>query len=387
MRDARPTGAMSRRAALAVLAGAAATVAGCASGPRSGPLASNFASEGGEDGAVNGLVAPLTAAAAAAAATAPGPGFSGPLRLARPIDVERIGVGDHLDITVWEPSDAPLLGGGGGFAQLADIEVGSDGAIRTPYAGVVKAAGATTSEVAARLRRAFSAVAVTPEVNVSLRDPRSRLITVQGVVARPGVYPIERATARLLPMLAVAGGATIPPEQVEVSLRRDGAAHAETLSDLYADPGLDVALRPGDAIVLSAVRKRFIALGASTLQTEVAFPTRDLDLLRALAAVRGLRDFDANPSVVFVLRYERPKIADALLAGPRPPALPDGPMRPIAYQLDMTSPAALFVAQRFAMRDGDAILATNAPLSELRKFIQIFSSVLTPVQQTSVIAQ
>lgn len=384
MPDARAGGGMDRRAALGALMGAATMLAGCASGPRSAPLASDFTLEDGA--AANGLVAPLTAAAAAAAAVAPEPGFTRALRGARPIDVERIGVGDRLDVTIWEPSDAPLLGGGGA-AQLTELEVGSDGAIRTPYAGAVKAAGSTPPQVAARLRHAFSAVAVTPEVRVSLREPRSRLITVQGVVARPGVYPIERATARLLPMLAVAGGATIPPEQVEVALRRDGAAHAETLADVYADPALDVALRPGDAIVLSAVRKRFIALGASTLQTEVAFPTRRLDLLRALAAVRGLRDFDANPSGVFVLRYERPEVADALLDGPRPAALPDGPLRPIAYQLDMTSPAALFVAQKFTMRDGDAILATNAPLSELRKFIQIFTSVLTPVQQTSVLTQ
>lgn len=382
MTKAWSTSAMSRRAAIA---GAAATLAACASGPRSGPLVSDFDPSATPE-AYDGLVAELTAEVAAAAAAPPTPGFPSAIRDAQSIDVERIGVGDRLAITVWETSDAPLLGAGGA-AGLGDLEVGSDGRIRTPYAGVVKAAGATPAQLAARLRAAFSNVALAPEISVSVREPRSRLISVQGVVARPGVYPIERATARLLAMLAVAGGATLPPEQVEIALRRDGLAHFETLSDVYQDPALDVPLKPGDALVLNAVRKRFIALGASTMQTEVPFPTRDLDLLRAIAAVRGLRDFDANPSGVFVLRFESAEIADALLAAPRPPELPEGPLRPIAYRLDMTSPAALFVARRFAMRDGDAIVVSNAPLSELRKLLQVFTSVLTPVQQTSVIAQ
>jgi hypothetical protein len=33
------------------------------------------------------------------------------------------------------------------------------------------------------------------------------------------------------------------------------------------------------------------------------------------------------------------------------------------------------------MRDGDAIFVTNAPLTELRKFIQLFTATLTPIQQ------
>ena len=44
------------------------------------------------------------------------------------------------------------------------------------------------------------------------------------------------------------------------------------------------------------------------------------------------------------------------------------------------------VAEAFAMRDGDAIFVTNAPLTEFRKFVQLFTAVLTPVQQGTALA-
>ena len=180
-------------------------------------------------------------------------------------------------------------------------------------------------------------------------------------------------------MLARAGGATGDPARIEVSLQRDGRVERQLLSGLLEDPSLDVALRPGDQITLSPIRERFIVLGATTAQSEIAFPTRPLDLLSAIGAARGLRDFDADPSGVFVFRYEDPAVADALLEGPTPPELAVGPGRPVVYRLDLTRPNGLFMARNFRMRDGDAIFVTNAPLTELRKFLQLFNAVVTPV--------
>jgi polysaccharide export outer membrane protein len=160
---------------------------------------------------------------------------------------------------------------------------------------------------------------------------------------------------------------------------------AEMLEDIYADPALDIALRPDDVVVLNPIRERFLAIGASSAQAEVPFPTRDLTLLSAIGAVAGLRDFDADPQGVFVLRFEDPAYAEQLLDAPPPPGLPQGDGRPVIYRANLTTPEGLFAARTFMMRDGDAIVASNAPLTELRKFLQIFTSVLTPVQQSASI--
>ena len=89
---------------------------------------------------------------------------------------------------------------------------------------------------------------------------------------------------------------------------------------------------------------------------------------------------------MFVFRFEDPALADAVLTGPPPAGVPSGgALRPIVYRLDMTEPESLFVARAFQMRDGDAIFATNAPFSELRKVVTLFSQVLVPVQGASTI--
>jgi polysaccharide export outer membrane protein len=89
---------------------------------------------------------------------------------------------------------------------------------------------------------------------------------------------------------------------------------------------------------------------------------------------------------VFVFRREDRAVADRLLPGAEPSDLPAGLGRPVVYRLDMSRPEALFVAQDFEMRDGDAIFVTNAPLTELRKFVQLFTATLAPVQQTTNLA-
>lgn len=219
-----------------------------------------------------------------------------------------------------------------------------------------------------------------------LRQARSRMITVQGAVAKPGAYMLDQGFTRLVPVLALAGGSPLPPEQVEVSVRRGPLAGAEMLEDVYADPALDIALRPGDVVVLNPIRERFVALGASSAQAEITFPTRRLTLLSALGAAAGLRDFDADPQGVFVLRVEDRAVADALLPGAEPAAFAGAQGRPVAYRLDLTSPEGLFAAKTFLMRDGDALFAANAPLTEVRKVLQLFTSALIPVQQGAAIS-
>lgn len=370
----------TRRSFLRRSAAAAALLAapGCAALPRSGPLSADMRSaERPED--LEGLVAPLNAEVAERAAAPPPLGFPAEFISGASLDPTRIGVDDLLDITVFEAEGVGLFRNDSGGATLPGAVVDPSGRVFVPFAGSQPAAGATVAELRERIRRALEPLTLNPQVDVRLREPRSRIVTVQGAVARPGLYPIERPTARLSGMLASTGGAVGAPEGVEISVRRGGVIGRQILSELLDDPALDIALRPGDQIVLTPIRERFVVLGASSAQAEIPFPTRPLSLLSALGAARGLRDFDADPTGVFVFRYEDPALANALLPGERPPGVPNGPGRPIIYRLDFSEPEGLFAARRFMMRDGDAIFVTNAPLTELRKFLQLFNSVVAPV--------
>lgn len=374
----------SRRRALSLLAGGfgLGLTGGCGITPRSGPLASQIAADGVEDG-LSGLVVDLDAAVAARV-PAPAPERFPEAFLGRPeIEAVRYGVGDEIELLVWEPGGLGLFGGGEGGGSVAGVRVEPDGRIFVPFAGRVRAAGATPQELRDRLRAALEPYTADPQVDLRLTQARSRTVTVQGAVGRPGPYVIEAESARLLPMLAVAGGVAVPPERVEIRLRRDGVTGAATLDAVYADPALDIALRPGDLIVVQQLRERFIVLGATSSQAEIGFPARPLSLLAALGAVGGLRDNDADPTGVFLFRREERALADALLPAPEPQGMPAGPGRPVVYRLDLTGPGALFAAQTFTLRDGDAVFVTNAPLTEIRKVLQLFTATVAPIQTST----
>jgi polysaccharide export outer membrane protein len=363
---------------MVVLGGALMVLAGCAALPRSGPTSGAMPQP--DELGLEGLVAPLTAEVAEIVSPPPPESFSAAFFAAPEIDPSRLGVGDIIDIAIWEGAERGILSGGVGPAVLEQVTVDDAGRVFIPYVGLVEAENRTIGQLRDRIRAQLEALTPNPQVDVRLREARSRSLTVQGAVRSPGVYVIEREITRLTPLLAVAGGASLPPEQTEVTIRRAGQSSAVMLDDLYGDPTLDVALAPRDTIVLNAIRERFVILGAAGVQREVVFPTRRLSLLRAIGAAGGLQDLNADPAGVFIFRWEEPAKADALLPGARPEGLPAGPGRPIVYQLDMTEPQALFTAQTFQLRDGDAIFIANAPLTELRKFLQLFSATVQPVQ-------
>lgn len=91
-----------------------------------------------------------------------------------------------------------------GIEELSEREVQTDasGRISFPLAGVIEAAGKTPGEVAgeieSRLRGRFIK---DPQVTVNLKDTVSQVITVDGQVREPGLYPV---VGRMTLMRAVA---------------------------------------------------------------------------------------------------------------------------------------------------------------------------------------
>jgi len=89
-----------------------------------------------------------------------------------------------------------------------EAQVDASGRITFPLVGEVDAAGRTPSELAAVIAEGLRGQYVrNPQVTVNLQETVSQVVTVDGQVANPGLYPVvgrmtlERAVAR-------AGGAT-----------------------------------------------------------------------------------------------------------------------------------------------------------------------------------
>jgi polysaccharide export outer membrane protein len=72
-----------------------------------------------------------------------------------------------------------------------EVQVDASGRLSFPLAGVVDVSGMTPGEVEADLARRLAAAHVrNPQVTVNLKETVSQVVTVEGQVRKPGVYPV-----------------------------------------------------------------------------------------------------------------------------------------------------------------------------------------------------
>jgi polysaccharide export outer membrane protein len=182
---------------------------------------------------------------------------------------------------------------------------------------------------------------------------------------------------RILDVVALAGGVRAPVHEAFISITREGTTLTVPMQTLLAQPTENVYLRPGDVVTVVRAPQSFTAVGATGRQAVVPFDAGGLTLEEAVGRAGGLNDDRADPTAVFVLRYEL--VAVARESASVPPHLLNAAVVPVAYNLDMRNPASLFKARLFAMRDKDILYVSNAPLTEAEKILRLFTTFAVPV--------
>ena len=339
---------------------AMALLAAC-SLPRSGPSKSEIYSGAVEKGG-NTHVIYVNDHVARTTNFTPSYGFSNSFLGAGQVGADEIRAGDVLGLAIWENVDDGLLTSlGASSTALQEIQVDSGGYIFVPYAGRVQAAGNTPDELRQIITRQLETQTPDPQVTVTRVAGNGATVSVMGKVGGQGVYPIERPTRTLSAMLAQAGGVSIDPEVAVVTVKRGNNTGRVWLRDLYANPRNDVALRPGDVILVEEDQRSFTALGALGGQTKVPLGSEEINAIEAIAMVGGLSSNLADPTGVFVLRNEPQSVARNVLGRDV-----YGDQR-MAYVLDLTRPNGLFLARDFLIRDGDTVYVTEAPYVQWQK--------------------
>ncbi len=331
--------------------------------PRSGPTKAELLS-GSVEQAGDAFIVPVTTEVTRQTAVQPSFGFSAAFQNAGLVGSDTLSSGDVLNITIFENvRDDPLLGNTGQrVSGLTEVQVDGQGFIFIPYAGRIQAAGQTPEGLRQAITRNLEDQTPDPQITVTRAAGNGSSVSVAGGVAGSGVYPIEAPTRTLATMLARAGGVSIDPDVAIVRVIRGRHSGKVWLKDLYENPALDIALRPGDRIVVEEDSRSFIALGATGGQTMVPFASESLSALEALATVGGLSTQAADPTGVFVLRDESAAVASAVLG--RQDLTGDQRM---VYVLDLTQPLGLFEARDFQIRDGDTIYVTEARFTQWQK--------------------
>jgi len=374
------SGFVSRTIGFALVVSSCMALASCGL-PRSGPSKAEIL--GGEERTEDGaFVLDVTQDMTRAMSAAEGGGFPAAFLQAGPVGSDVIHPGDALTLQIWENVEDGLLSNGANAATtLQQVQVDAGGFIFVPYAGRLRAAGLTPEGLRDVITRKLADQTPDPQVAVARKAGDGATVTLLGAIGGQGVYPIERPTRHLSGMLATAGGVSVPAETARVTLRRSGRSGAIWLDELYADPRQDIALRPGDVIVIEEDRRSFIALGATGGQQRVPFDRRSLSALDAIARAGGLASQLADPTGIFVLREEPATTANRLLKR----GDLTGPQRMI-YTIDLTGPDGLFVAGAFDVRDGDTIYVTEAPYVRWQKALQVLTGSIGAANSVSAIA-
>jgi polysaccharide biosynthesis/export protein len=299
---------------------------------------------------------------------------------------DRIGTGDQLEITLWEAPPATLFAAGAsadprvpaisGVMTLPAQAVDADGFVMVPFAGRLKATGQSPYELAQAIVGRLKGKAHQPEALVRVVRKESATVTVVGEVQQSTRLPLVSGNERLLDALAAAGGARQPVHKSVLQITRNDSYHAMPLDRVIRDPRQNVRLQAGDVVTLLFQPQSLTVLGATGRQDEIAFEAQGITLSQALARAGGLVDNRAAAQGLFIFRFEAPDAVD----WPRTPtaAAPDGRV-PVVYRLDLRDPRSFFLMQGFPMHDRDVLYVSNAPASELQKFLNIVFSAVFPV--------
>jgi len=225
-----------------------------------------------------------------------------------------IGPGDVLEISVPAMEEV----------TSRTVRVTGEGTISLPFIGVVHASRLTEKGLREEIRRRLQEnYMYDPQVNLFVREYRSRQVAVLGAVQRPGLYSLRSGADTLLDMISQAGGMTLEaaprinfipaesPSTLPVHLANNGDSRP---SVKHVDPiviGLknfnkggrqtyvSMPARPGDVIMIPGSGEVFIKGWVTRPGAHKI--TSGLTVLGAVAASGG-STFPADTSKVKVIR-------------------------------------------------------------------------------------
>jgi polysaccharide export outer membrane protein len=139
-----------------------------------------------------------------------------------------------------------------GVADLSgDVEVAPNGTVQLPLIGEVPAAGKTGEQLEKDLTSRLDTYLQNPQVRVTVKEYKSRTVTVMGEINTSGVYPLTGETT-LMQIVAKAGGFKDASDETALVVRKRGGQTMAAwfdVSDIEHGKTKDPILEAGDTIV------------------------------------------------------------------------------------------------------------------------------------------
>lgn len=294
-----------------------------------------------------------------------------------PVSTQAIGVGDFVQIVLWEAAAGGLfsaasndrMSSGSRSTVIPEQVVGPDGAVTVPYAGRVQVVGRSPQQVEGAIVQALTGKAIEPQALVTITKNVANAVTVIGEVTGGARVPLTTRGDRILDVVAQAGGIRAPAHETFITLVRGGTSVRIPMQAMLTDPAENVYVRPGDVVSVAREPQTFTAAGATSQNLVVPFDAIGITLDQAIARAGGLDDNRADAAGVYVIRYEQPGHYDQL--GLRRPDVGSHSQVPVIYRVNMRDPNGFFIAHRFPVRNKDIIFVADASSMSLRKVMTI----------------
>jgi protein involved in polysaccharide export with SLBB domain len=197
-----------------------------------------------------------------------------------PTEIYKVGVGDILFINLQNSSDNSTY-----------YTVLNDGTIDYPLAGeMVSVSGLTTEEIEKLLSEKVK-LYENPKIFVKIREYASHVITVLGLVEKPGEMKIQREA---VPLYVVRAETIVQPKATRAVIRRiNTTTEIIDLKDLKSD---EVLIFPGDIVEFSAeneseatAKPQFYYIGGEVVSGGQKIFHSGITLTQAILASGGLR--------------------------------------------------------------------------------------------------
>ena len=283
-----------------------------------------------------------------------------------------IGIGDDIGVTIFESGPGGLFitdhpeNQSGNSITLPPQQVDQTGNIVIPYGGVIPVVGLTPAGVQRVIERRLANRALEPQVVVTILARRSGMINVAGDVAGAARFSLDPGGETMLGAISRAGGPRFPDYETTVILHRGSTRQAVRLSTIVDQPTQNLSLEPGDTIYLTHDPDFFLAMGATgqatslgPLDRRIAFGGDRITLADALAKAGGLEDDRANARACFIYRLQHGQDEGLKKA------------LPTIYLTDLHDPVGYFYASKFVMHPEDVIFVSNAPETDIAKFLNL----------------
>lgn len=296
----------------------------------------------------------------------------------------KIGVGDRLGVSIWEANaEQNALFEKNNGAQVKAV-VDQAGDITVPYAGRVRVTGLTTTLVEELIAKRLKGKAYAPQVLVQIEENVHNTVFVQGEVGKPGRFALTPGGSHLLDLVALAGGPKLQPHETMIQVRRDNVSVTADLYRIMQDPAMNIALSPGDNVIITRRQDVFYAFGAVNRLGQLTFSAHTNTLLQAMGAIAGVQDQRADPNGLFVFREEPVEMVRELPGIPKDAQLPERVK--VAYRVVIDDPNSIFVLNNFPVRPSDIIYVSNAPMREFQKVVESIFGVAGNVLNAGVAA-